>query len=189
MYSYKCEETGMRNELTVDGYGRLDAGLFVEAAEAWKQVKPQAWFDSPAVYLPTLIVNPPAPEGGDDNVKRQDVPDETVTVPEGESEPLPEGEQPIEGVEEPAYPMTGSTITPEGISSTFEVTQGMLEDSNFETMEHVTVRVWIDHQRRGDVEVEIKSPGGVTSVLARQRRFDEADTGFPGWKFMSLKHW
>ena len=43
----------------------------------------------------------------------------------------------------------------------------MVEDSNLERLEHVTVRVWIDHQRRGDVEVEIKSPNGITSVLAR----------------------
>jgi kexin len=65
----------------------------------------------------------------------------------------------------------------------------MLMDFNFETLEHVTARVWIDHQRRGDVEVELVSPNGITSVLARQRRFDSANTGFPGWKFMSMKHW
>ncbi|OCF31165.1 kexin [Kwoniella heveanensis BCC8398] len=124
------------------GYGKLDAGLFVEAAEQWKLVKPQAWFDSPAVYLPTT-------EG----------------------------------------PPTGSYITEEGVTSTFEVTQDMLTEANLERLEHITVRVWIDHQRRGDVECEITSPNGVTSVLARQRRFDEANSGFPGWKFMSLKHW
>nr|XP_019050524.1 kexin [Kwoniella bestiolae CBS 10118]OCF29454.1 kexin [Kwoniella bestiolae CBS 10118] len=131
MYSYKY------------GYGRIDAGLFVEAAEKWDLVKPQAWFDSPATT--------PNPE--------------PVVVP------------------------TGSFITEEGITSTFEVTSDMLKDSNLERLEHITVRVWIDHQRRGDVEAEITSPNGVISVLARPRRFDDADSGFPGWKFMSLKHW
>nr|XP_018264864.1 kexin [Kwoniella dejecticola CBS 10117]OBR87022.1 kexin [Kwoniella dejecticola CBS 10117] len=118
------------------GYGRLDAGLFVEAAEQWKLVKPQAWFDSPAIYLPTT--------------------------------------------DAPAI---------KGITSTYEITNDMLQDANLERLEHITVRVWIDHQRRGDVEVELVSPNGVTSVLARPRRFDDANTGFAGWKFMSLKHW
>ena len=89
----------------------------------------------------------------------------------------------------PMVQPAGSLITEGGITSTYEVTQGMLDDSNFEELEHVTVRVWIDHQRRGDVEAEITSPNGITSVLARQRRFDDAETGYPGWKFMSLKHW
>jgi kexin len=65
----------------------------------------------------------------------------------------------------------------------------MLDEANVERLEHVTARVWIDHQRRGDVEVELLSPSGQLSVLARPRRFDEATTGFAGWKFMSVKHW
>ncbi|CAO1625228.1 unnamed protein product [Sympodiomycopsis kandeliae] len=76
-----------------------------------------------------------------------------------------------------------------GVSSTFTVTQDMLNKGNFETMEHVTVRVWITHDRRGDVGVELISPHGTKSVLARPRRFDDATTGFPGWGFMTLKHW
>ena len=89
----------------------------------------------------------------------------------------------------PEVPVSGSYITIDGIKSTFEVTQQMLEDSNLERLEHVTARVWIDHQRRGDVEVELLSPNGILSVLARTRRFDESTTGFAGWKFMSIKHW
>lgn len=65
----------------------------------------------------------------------------------------------------------------------------MLSAANFETLEHITVRVWITHARRGDVEVQIKSPAGIVSVLARQRRFDDDANGLWGWKFMSLKHW
>jgi len=64
-----------------------------------------------------------------------------------------------------------------------------LKTHNFETLEHVTVRVWINHTRRGDVEVEVVSPNGIKSVLAAVRSFDSATTGFPGWQFMSVKHW
>lgn len=33
------------------GYGRLDAGRYVEAARSWKLVKPQAWLDIPIMEL------------------------------------------------------------------------------------------------------------------------------------------
>jgi kexin len=170
-----------------DGYGRLDAGLFVEAAENWNLVKPQAWFDSPAVHLPD-----------DPDRRRQDSDEDAPVEEEQPSEPPSGGDQEQgegEGESEsggdpiPVVKPSGTTIPQEGVQSTYEVTQQMLDDSNLETLEHITVRVWIDHQRRGDVEVEITSPNGITSVLARVRRFDEDTTGFPGWKFMSLKHW
>lgn len=76
-----------------------------------------------------------------------------------------------------------------GVKSTFTVTDNMLKDANLAAIEHVTVRVWITHERRGDVDVELTSPHGTKSVLARARRYDDATTGFPGWGFMTLKHW
>ena len=155
-----------------DGYGRVDAGKFVEAAESWTLVKPQAWFDSPAVYLP------------DDYDTRL-----SVRQDDGENDGT-NPDQSDGGINPPPIVQpAGSLIVEGGVTSTYEVTQSMLDDSNFEELEHVTIRVWINHQRRGDVEAEITSPNGITSVLARQRRFDDADTGYPGWKFMSLKHW
>ena len=176
-FSYKCESNACVSLLTPDGYGRIDAGLFVEAAQKWNLVKPQAWFDSPAVHLP------------DDPDRRRQDSEEDAPVEEPSEEPAEGGETVGESDPIPVVKPSGTTITEAGIQSTYEVTQEMLDDSNLETLEHITVRVWIDHQRRGDVEVEIASPNGITSVLARVRRFDEDTTGFPGWKFMSLKHW
>jgi kexin len=83
----------------------------------------------------------------------------------------------------------GQFIGPEGVESKITVTEQMLKDNNFERLEHVNVKVWIQHTRRGDVEVEIVSPNGIKSVLASKRRFDNDDSGFPGWTFMSVKHW
>jgi kexin len=160
---------------SIDGYGKIDAGRFVELAKTWPLVKPQAWFDSPAVYLPTdgtPRLSRPTTENPDTQAKRQD-----------------EGENGEQSNPDPIVTGTGSYISSDGIKSTYEVTQEMLDEANVERLEHVTVRVWIDHQRRGDVEVELLSPSGQLSVLARQRRFDEATTGFAGWKFMSVKHW
>ncbi|KAG5354093.1 hypothetical protein C0989_009791 [Termitomyces sp. Mn162] len=83
----------------------------------------------------------------------------------------------------------GTHIDHNGATSTITITKDMLKEHNFETLEHINVQVWIDHSRRGDVEVEIVSPNGIKSVLAKKRSGDEAKTGFPGWVFMSVKHW
>lgn len=83
----------------------------------------------------------------------------------------------------------GAPIVPGGYTSIMTVGQSMLTDNNFEKMEHITVKVWITHTRRGDVEVELVSPNGVKSVLAAKRYKDNAGTGFPGWTFMTVKHW
>lgn len=86
--------------------------------------------------------------------------------------------------------MKGGVLIPEGgVKSEVEVTADMLRERNFEKLEHITVKVWITHGRRGDVEVELVSPKGIKSILAAKRRYDSDDKGFPGWRFMTLKHW
>ncbi|KAI0705889.1 peptidase S8/S53 domain-containing protein [Cytidiella melzeri] len=83
----------------------------------------------------------------------------------------------------------GEDITDDGVSSTMTVTKETLELHNFEKLEHITVKVWITHTRRGDVEVELISPHGVRSVLGARRTRDSATTGYPGWQFSTVKHW
>ncbi|PFH54267.1 hypothetical protein AMATHDRAFT_135595 [Amanita thiersii Skay4041] len=83
----------------------------------------------------------------------------------------------------------GEFIAKGGVTSTITITQDMLQENNFEALEHINVKVWINHSRRGDVSVEIVSPNGVISVLASPRVGDTATTGFPGWTFMTVKHW
>jgi kexin len=85
--------------------------------------------------------------------------------------------------------MGGERIVPGGIKSSTIITKEMLTENNFDILEHITVKVWITHTRRGDVEVELISPTGVKSVLASRRKGDDHDTGFVGWTFMTLKHW
>ncbi|PSR77612.1 hypothetical protein PHLCEN_2v7802 [Hermanssonia centrifuga] len=83
----------------------------------------------------------------------------------------------------------GETITQDGLTSTMQMTEDLLEEHNFEALEHITVKVWITHTRRGDVEVELVSPNGVKSILAAKRHGDGANTGYPGWTFSTVKHW
>lgn len=83
----------------------------------------------------------------------------------------------------------GEAIVSGGVTSATTITRQMLSNANFESLEHVTVRVWISHSRRGDVEVDLVSPSGVKSVLAGRRKYDQDTSGYPGWIFMTVKHW
>jgi kexin len=83
----------------------------------------------------------------------------------------------------------GEFIVPGGIKSTATVTPAMLKKNNFDSLEHVNVKVWISHGKRGDVEVQLVSPNGIKSVLAAPRKSDADTFGYPGWTFMSVKHW
>ncbi|KAF5381118.1 hypothetical protein D9615_004127 [Tricholomella constricta] len=135
LYSYKY------------GYGVLDAAKYVTAAQSWKLVKPQAWFETPAIQLGNGTMD---------------------------------AEEHYSG---------GQFIGTGGITSTILITKEMLAQNNFESLEHINVKVWINHMARGDVEIEITSPNNITSVLAKKRGGDRANTGYPGWMFMSVKHW
>jgi len=83
----------------------------------------------------------------------------------------------------------GQFIGSGGVESKITITQQLLNENNFERLEHINVKVWIQHTRRGDVEVTLISPNGVRSVLASKRGFDADTSGFPGWTFMTVKHW
>src|SRR6266852_641748 len=83
----------------------------------------------------------------------------------------------------------GLPIVSGGVTSTMTITQEHLELNNFDALEHITARVWITHDRRGDVEVEVISPNGIKSILAGRRRDDANKDGDPAWRFMSVKHW
>ncbi|KAL1411825.1 pheromone processing endoprotease [Vanrija albida] len=164
-----------RNFSNKFGYGLLDAGSFVEAAKTWPLVKPQEWFDSPVIEMPNT--EPP--------------PDVNISALPSRRPAYPTG-HPIrqeDGTPTPSPGHKGSFLSQLPVTSSFEITRKMLDDANFDKLEHVTVRVWIDHARRGDVEVSLIAPSGTISTLSQPRRFDEAATGYNGWRFMSLKHW
>lgn len=76
-----------------------------------------------------------------------------------------------------------------GLSSTFKVTQELLHDANIEHLEHVTVTMNVNHTRRGDLSVELRSPHGVTSHLSTARKNDNYGGGYQDWTFMSVAHW
>ncbi|KAF9078368.1 peptidase S8/S53 domain-containing protein [Rhodocollybia butyracea] len=142
------------------GYGAVDGYALVHAALEWKLVPPQTWMRTKTVVL-----------GGGKMTKKK--------------------------VFSGGIPFGKGTDT--SVNSTLEVTEKMMRRARFASngLEHVNVKVWIEHQSRGDVHVEVVSPNGIKSVLAGVssgsggggRKNDKANTGFPGWVFMSVKHW
>jgi kexin len=76
-----------------------------------------------------------------------------------------------------------------GLASVFEVTADMLKKANFERVEHITLTMNVEHQRRGDLLVQLISPTGMVSHLSTARRDDEAPVGYEDWTFMSVAHW
>lgn len=76
-----------------------------------------------------------------------------------------------------------------GLASTFEVTADMMKKANIARLEHVTVTMNVNHTRRGDLSVELRSPEGIVSHLSTPRRLDNEAAGYVDWTFMSVAHW
>lgn len=76
-----------------------------------------------------------------------------------------------------------------GLASRFEVTEEALKKANLERLEHITLTMNIEHTRRGDLSVELRSPSGIVSHLSTTRRQDNEARGYVDWTFMSVAHW
>jgi subtilisin-like proprotein convertase family protein len=68
-----------------------------------------------------------------------------------------------------------------GITRSFTVTSGM-------RVEHAVVTLSATHATRGQLRIELISPGGMTSVVGAVRSADSGND-YAGWKFMSVRHW
>lgn len=77
----------------------------------------------------------------------------------------------------------------DGLISSFEVTEAALKEANLERLEHVTVTMNVEHSRRGDISVELRSPTNFVSHLSVVRKLDDANVGYEDWTFSSVAHW
>ncbi|KAL2848569.1 peptidase S8/S53 domain-containing protein [Aspergillus pseudoustus] len=76
-----------------------------------------------------------------------------------------------------------------GLAASWQVSEKMMKDANIARLEHVTVTMNVNHTRRGDLSVELRSPEGVASHLSTARRYDDAPSGYIDWTFMTVAHW
>ncbi|RXN13270.1 pro convertase subtilisin kexin type 7-like protein [Labeo rohita] len=81
----------------------------------------------------------------------------------------------------PAYPKT--------LTHTWNVTQSELRQSGMQTLEHVSVTVTIVHPRRGNVEIWLICPSGMSSLIGARRPLDVCYTEESSLSSGILKQW
>ena len=93
--------------------------------------------------------------------------------------------------EEPLIPLDPTVVAtpiPDGgapVTSTIQFTPAT---SPF-TVEHIEVFVDIDHPRRGDLEITLVSPNGITESHLATLRPDDVGADFDNWRFGTVRHW
>uniref|UniRef100_A0AAY4ENY2 P/Homo B domain-containing protein n=1 Tax=Denticeps clupeoides TaxID=299321 RepID=A0AAY4ENY2_9TELE len=78
---------------------------------------------------------------------------------------------------------------PEKLILTWNVTDADLKKSGMKTLEHVTVTVTMSHPRRGNVEIELVCPSGMSSLIGARRALDTDPSGYAEWTFSTVRCW
>lgn len=81
----------------------------------------------------------------------------------------------------PAFPKT--------LTHTWNVSLSDLRQSDMQTLEHVSVTVTMAHPRRGNVEIRLVCPSGMSSLIGARRSLDVDTTGFTDWTFSTVRCW
>ncbi|XP_043114763.1 proprotein convertase subtilisin/kexin type 7 isoform X1 [Puntigrus tetrazona] len=81
----------------------------------------------------------------------------------------------------PAFPKT--------LTHTWNVSRSDLRQSGMQTLEHVSVTVTMAHPRRGNVEIRLVCPSGMSSLIGARRSLDVDVTGFTDWTFSTVRCW
>ncbi|XP_039185737.1 proprotein convertase subtilisin/kexin type 7 [Crotalus tigris] len=80
-------------------------------------------------------------------------------------------------------------LDPGQLEATWNVTEADLELSGLKTLEHVAVTVSITHPRRGNLEIHLRCPSGMDSLVGTARSMDSDPTGFVDWTFSTVRCW
>ncbi|XP_059187797.1 proprotein convertase subtilisin/kexin type 7 [Centropristis striata] len=78
---------------------------------------------------------------------------------------------------------------PDELIHNWTVSAADLKQSGMETLEHVAVTVTITHPCRGNVEILLVCPSGMTSVIGARRVIDRDSAGYQDWTFSTVRCW
>uniref|UniRef100_A0A4W4HK26 P/Homo B domain-containing protein n=1 Tax=Electrophorus electricus TaxID=8005 RepID=A0A4W4HK26_ELEEL len=78
---------------------------------------------------------------------------------------------------------------PNKLTLTWNVTAAALRQSGMQTLEHVSVTVTITHPRRGNLEIVLLCPSGMTSLIGARRILDTDGSGLVDWTFSTVRCW
>ncbi|KAM3615600.1 uncharacterized protein V6R79_004851 [Siganus canaliculatus] len=80
-------------------------------------------------------------------------------------------------------------VYPNKLIRVWNVSAADLSQSGLETLEHVTVTVTITHPCRGNLEVVLVCPSGMTSIIGARRANDKESYGYRDWTFSTVRCW
>ncbi|KAM8927687.1 proprotein convertase subtilisin/kexin type 7 [Pelodytes ibericus] len=80
-------------------------------------------------------------------------------------------------------------LLPNILELSWNVTSADLQLSGMNTLEHVAVTVTISHQRRGNLEIRLFCPSGISSLIGARRSIDTDPTGYTEWTFSTVRCW
>ncbi|XP_027900895.1 proprotein convertase subtilisin/kexin type 7 [Xiphophorus couchianus] len=72
---------------------------------------------------------------------------------------------------------------------TWNVSAADLKPSGMQTLEHVAVTVTITHPCRGNMEIVLECPSGMSSVIGARRPIDRDPSGYQDWTFSTVRCW
>uniref|UniRef100_A0A672IR18 P/Homo B domain-containing protein n=1 Tax=Salarias fasciatus TaxID=181472 RepID=A0A672IR18_SALFA len=75
------------------------------------------------------------------------------------------------------------------LCSSLSVSAEELDQSGMETLEHVAVTVTITHPCRGNLEIMLVCPSGMTSIIGARRAIDRDAAGYQDWTFSTVRCW
>ncbi|KAM4628159.1 proprotein convertase subtilisin/kexin type 7 isoform 1-T1 [Polymixia lowei] len=78
---------------------------------------------------------------------------------------------------------------PNKLIRTWNVTAADLNQSGMQTLEHVSVTVTITHPCRGNVQISLVCPSGMTSLIGARRAVDRDSSGYQDWTFSTVRCW
>ncbi|XP_075695929.1 proprotein convertase subtilisin/kexin type 7 [Rhinoderma darwinii] len=80
-------------------------------------------------------------------------------------------------------------LFPNVLDLIWNVTSADLLLSGMKTLEHVAVTVTIAHQRRGNVQLLLFCPSGMSSLIGAARKIDADPSGLADWTFSTVRCW
>ncbi|KAM4704462.1 proprotein convertase subtilisin/kexin type 7 isoform 1-T2 [Rhinophrynus dorsalis] len=80
-------------------------------------------------------------------------------------------------------------LVPNRLELSWNVTSADLQLSGMSTLEHVAVTVSMSHPRRGNVEMRLFCPSGISSLIGATRSIDTDPSGFTDWTFSTVRCW
>lgn len=80
-------------------------------------------------------------------------------------------------------------LVPNVLDLSWNVTAADLLLSGMRTIEHVAVTVTITHPRRGNLQMQLFCPSGISSLIGATRKMDADPSGFTDWTFSTVRCW